>query len=160
MLSFENPHPAMPPAPQLTADVVIRATIKHNGRSYPIDFGAAQASSLAAQHDPELYDSPSTFDPDRFLGENESAAKSNHRLFSKGSRACPGQQHFYVMAKLMMLLVVGRYDFESLDAVPNKTPRVPEWTTMDLVYGDMAFGAGYFSPVPRDGLRMTVTRRE
>ncbi|OJJ66366.1 hypothetical protein ASPBRDRAFT_138187 [Aspergillus brasiliensis CBS 101740] len=44
----------------------------------------------AANHDPEQFDSPMTFIPDRFMGINEAGAGTQHYGYGAGTRMCAG----------------------------------------------------------------------
>jgi len=44
----------------------------------------------AANHDPEQFDSPMKFVPDRFLGINEAGAGTQHYGYGAGTRMCAG----------------------------------------------------------------------
>lgn len=107
-------------------------------------------------YNPKFFPNPGTFDPDRY-GREESPRHA-WRPFERGPRACLGQTLAMDEMKIILLLTVRDFDFQCANLKPNKTQRVP-WTDLDLTFGDLAFQDFVFEARPRDGMPMTVKRR-
>lgn len=137
------------------------ATLTHNGVVYPIDNGVAiQAAAHALHYDPLVYPSPSTFDPSRFINPQTAAsAKQNMRTFSRGSRACLGQNLAQDELKVILLMTVREFEFECVGEFfrPNKVPRTV-YTDLDTIYGDTAFQELGIEAKPRGGVMMKVRK--
>lgn len=62
-----------------------------------------------ALHDPEVYNEPETFDPDRYyLGDAEEKGSKNYLVFGTGPHNCLGQHY----AQLNLALFVGKASVE------------------------------------------------
>jgi cytochrome P450 len=106
----------------------------------------------AIQRDPRYFSSPNTFDPDRFLRPDfHPDSKSAYMPFEKGPRDCIGQQLAILEMKLVLVLTLRYFDFETLyrqDAV-----KVEGW-------GDEAYVTKPLSGKPKDYLPMRVKLRD
>jgi pentalenene oxygenase len=54
------------------------------------------------QHDPDVFDDPGTFDPDRWTPENGSATRGSFLAFGDGRRKCIGEN--FARAELQIIL--------------------------------------------------------
>ncbi|KAJ3076396.1 hypothetical protein HDU98_003652 [Podochytrium sp. JEL0797] len=68
-------------------------------------------------HNPDVFESPETFDPDRWLPENESKRSIYSWLpFSIGPRGCIGRQFAMQEAKIGLAKFLRKFRFETVDA--------------------------------------------
>jgi cytochrome P450 len=105
--------------------------------------------------DSRNYPEPSTFLPDRHLDSYEPKIDRNiWRSFERGMRACLGQDLAMEKMRVILLLTVRWFDFETITK-PSKTQRVG-FTNMDLKLGDQAFQVLRMSAGPRDGMKMRI----
>lgn len=76
-------------------------------------------SQMAVQGSEELYESPMSFNPDRFIGQ-----KPKHKFafipFLTGPRACVGQHMGEMVVKLVGLAMIRRFEFEGVDGYMYK----------------------------------------
>lgn len=64
-------------------------------------------------HDPELWDSPETFDPSRFQGVNKGNINPvQWQPFGSGPRNCVGMRFAMLEAKLTLAKILSKYKFE------------------------------------------------
>lgn len=70
----------------------------------------------AVHRDPEAWERPDTFWPDRFLKENEAKRPPNaYKPFGNGKRACIGKQFALIEATLALARVVHSFDLDGDD---------------------------------------------
>ena len=75
-----------------------------NAKSYTLPPGSVISMSYREMHHhPESFPSPSTFDPERFLGDRKAASMKSFIGFGRGARSCVGQ----ALAWAEMYMVVG-----------------------------------------------------
>lgn len=101
----------------------------------------------------EYFPEPYSFKPERFLGDT--VPRSWFRTFSRGARACLGQNMAMEIMRVVLLLTVRDFDFACADIVPNPKPKCT-YTDMDTIYGDVIFQELSLSAGPRGGMVMTV----
>jgi cytochrome P450 len=92
---------------------------------YRLQAGTAAVVSFYAMHrDPELWDDPLTFDPDRFLPERaQGRSRWQYLPFGGGPRSCIGDHFAMLEATLALATVVRAAGIESLGAdFPLATP--------------------------------------
>jgi cytochrome P450 len=131
-------------------------TLAYNNQIHPIDNNLVVIPvAHTAHYNPELYTQPSTFKPERFLDPET----PNHRTFSRGARACLGQNLAQDELKIILLMTVRDYDFECAGLEPNQRPRT-EFTQLDTVFGDVIFQELGLEAKPRGGMMMRVRRVE
>lgn len=96
---------------------------------YRIDPDDYAVVSLGAVHkDPEVWDEPSRFDPDRFLPENvKKRPPHSYKPFGAGLRACIGRQFAIHEAVLVLATLIHRYE---MTHDPDYDLRVTERLTM------------------------------
>jgi cytochrome P450 len=116
------------------------------------------ANAHSLHYDPKYFPSPSTFSPERFLAPATAAdAKSNMRTFSRGPRACLGQNLAVDELRLILLTTIRDYEFECVGLKPNEKPRV-DWTELDKTFGDICFQKLGLGAEVRDGMMMKVKK--
>ncbi|KAK5652008.1 hypothetical protein OQA88_10911 [Cercophora sp. LCS_1] len=131
-----------------------------NGKTYPVkpnhNFGIMAYSS---HYDPEIFPSPSSFRPERFLGADTedglSFPRNAYRPFERGLRACMGQNLAMEEMRIALVTLARYFDFELVDHNPVKTPRLAH-TDLDTKLGDHAFQKSRFSAGPNGEARMKV----
>jgi cytochrome P450 len=140
----------------LLSDIVYSATLAYNGQTLPIDNNLAVVALAHGLHyDPEVYPNPSTFEPERFMGNNP-LSRNAMRTFGRGARACLGQNLAIEELRVILLLTIRDYDFACANLKPNAAPRVP-FTSLDTVFGDIVFQELGLEAKPRGGMMMTVS---
>lgn len=101
--------------------------------------------------DPDLFNDPDSFAPDRFLGPHGSIPSGAWRPFEKGPRSCVGQGLALIEIKLALVVLCRRFDFEL--AYPQNSPSLANM-------GEQAYPVMEFVPVPAQGMPMRVKLRE
>ncbi len=92
---------------------------------YRVEAGTVAVVSFYAMHrDPELWDDPLTFDPDRFLPErSQGRSRWQYLPFGGGPRSCIGDHFAMLEATLALATIVRAARIESLnDDFPLATP--------------------------------------
>ena len=136
---------------------IFRATLVYNNQTLPIDNNLAIVALPHALHyNPEVYPDPAKFEPERFIGDNP-VPRNAFRTFSRGARACLGQNLAIEELRVILLLTIRDYDFACAGLKPNATPRA-SYTTLDTVYGDIVFQELGMEAKPRGGMMMTVSK--
>jgi len=98
---------------------------------------------------PENFDNPDVFDPERFLGDNLSKMKKDaYRPFEKGSRDCPGQELSMMEMRITLALTIRKFNLKTV-----YSEDAPE------VMGDPAYNVMFSSAGPAQGLPVKVTFR-
>jgi cytochrome P450 len=101
------------------------------------------------QRDETLWDNPNEFDPDRFSAPRKGSTEA-WQPFSTGPRRCIGQQLSIIEAKVICVLTLRWFDFES--AINPEGPSIPGW-------GGRAYQELKVTAKPKDGIPMTVKLR-
>lgn len=80
----------------------------------------------AIQRDPDLWEKPEEFVPERFLGEDgrKRISSSGFLPFSKGARDCIGKYFALLEAKIALAILICRYDGTIVDADEVYTTRL------------------------------------
>ena len=110
---------------------------------YRIEAGTTSTlGRKAVQCDPDLWDEPLTFDPDRFSPENMAARDRWHYLpFGGGPRSCIGDHFAMLEAVLALATLIRRFEIESLGDDFPLTP-ISQWLPTERYLR-------VFAPVPR-----------
>ncbi|XP_070507375.1 probable cytochrome P450 6a14 [Chironomus tepperi] len=78
-------------------------------------------SVYGIHHDPEIYEDPENFNPDRFLPENVANRNSMSFLpFGQGNRICIGERFGYIETKVGLVTLLSKFKFEP--SSKTKTP--------------------------------------
>ncbi|KAG8198890.1 hypothetical protein JTE90_015104 [Oedothorax gibbosus] len=89
-------------------------------QGYKIHKGTTVTANFwAIHHDPNLWNDPDTFDPERFLSQDGKSVKKspNFILFSLGKRACPGETMAYIEIFLYFVSMLQKYAIKLPDGV-------------------------------------------
>ena len=133
-------------------------TLHYEGRDLPIDNNLAIAPNAQDVHyDPRYYPEPTRFRPERWLDPQNEIPRSHFRTFSRGQRACLGQNLAQNVLKVILVMVVRDYEFSCADLKPNARPRA-SYSELDTVYGDVVFQEMGLEAKPRGGMHMTVKK--
>jgi hypothetical protein len=109
-------------------------------------------------YDPRYYPKPDDFRPERFTGNG--IPRSWFRSFSRGSRACLGQNLSLDIMRIILLVTARDFDFACYGLNPNAKPKTI-YTNLDTIYGDVVFQElGGLEARPRGDVMMKVTRSE
>ncbi|KAI0854017.1 cytochrome P450 [Daldinia vernicosa] len=134
------------------------ATVSYQGREYPVDGGLVIVPSWHTMHfDSRYFPEPSAFRPERFLGEG--VPRGWFRSFSRGPRACLGQDLAMDIMRVILLLTVRDFHFEVAGLRPNPKPK-STYTDLDTIFGDIVFQELSMEAKPRGGMMMTVSEKE
>jgi hypothetical protein len=150
------------------------ATITYQNRAYPIDDLVVVPALHTLHYNAAYFPSPSSFRPERFLahGTHPLAAtapsplptgtapeggvpRAWFRSFSRGARACLGQNLAMDEMRVVLLMVVRDFDFACADLAPSAAPRTA-YTDLDTVLGDVVFQELAIEARPRGNVMMTV----
>lgn len=136
-------------------------SIPCEGRHYPVGHQAMIIPNAhTTQMDPHIWTDPKAFRPERFIGEE---GKEIHRFawrpFERGPRACIAQDLAMDELRIMLLLTVRWFDFETIVTEKKEEPRVM-YTDLDKEVGDLAFQMVGMEAGPRKDMRMRVKVRE
>ncbi|KAI4284882.1 MAG: hypothetical protein L6R38_001091 [Xanthoria sp. 2 TBL-2021] len=130
----------MHPLPRVSPDVDIQY------RQWTIPAGTAVGMSGYLMHsDPDVYPSPFTFDPDRWLGDIDPHMLRNFVPFTRGSRNCLGQN--LAQAELSLAIAV------------LFRPGAPRMELFETDVGDTNHVHDFVVPLPRldtKGVRVTI----
>lgn len=107
-------------------------------------------------YDARYFPEPGTFRPERFL--NDGVPRGWFRTFSRGPRACLGQDLAMDDMRVILLLTVRDFDFECARLKPNSKPRAT-FMDLDTVYGDIVFPELAMEAKPRGGMMMAVSEK-
>ena len=89
-----------------------------NSKTYVIPPGSAVSMSYREIHyNPELFPSPTTFDPERFLGENKAANMKWFSAFGRGARGCVGQNLAWAELYMVVGNLFARFDLKLAEGV-------------------------------------------
>ncbi|KAI1804559.1 cytochrome P450 [Daldinia bambusicola] len=133
------------------------ATVSYHGREYPVDDNLVIAPCWHTMHyDPQYFPEPSAFRPERFLGDN--IPRGWFRSFSRGPRACLGQNLAIDIMRVVLLLTARDFHFEVAGLKPNSKPRAT-YTSLDTIFGDIVFQEQSMEAKPRDGMMMMVSEK-
>ncbi|KAF5011448.1 hypothetical protein FDECE_2437 [Fusarium decemcellulare] len=120
-------------------------------------------SSITIHHDPRNFQKPLKFIPDRFLvpdGHHLHPQKNIWRGFQLGPRKCIGQEMAMVVLKIVLVLVVRKFDiemaWEEWDQVQRKNGIKVSKT---LVEGERMYTTGKATSHPKDGAPVHVRLR-
>lgn len=114
----------------------------------------------ATHYDPKHFFDPSRFFPDRFLDTYEPKAhRFAWRPFERGPRTCMGQEMAIENMKIVLLLTARWFDFELLIEDKGGNSDV-QFTELNNLLGDQAFGRVKMSAGPRRGAPMRVKRTD
>ncbi|KAH8195130.1 hypothetical protein TruAng_010713 [Truncatella angustata] len=129
------------------------ATVNYQGQLYPIDDLVIAPVWHTMHYNAEYFPEPTKFKPERFL--NDAVPRPWFRSFSRGARACLGQNLAMDIMRVVLLLTVRDFDFECAGLQPSQKPK-HAYTDLDTVFGDVIFSELAMEAKPRGGVMMTV----
>ncbi len=107
-------------------------------------------------YDPEYFDEPKEFKPERFLAANPTFPRNAYRPFERGLRSCLGQSLAMDEMKIMLVLVARWFDFELKDHQAAEKP-LYSFTDLDTKIGVHAFQTWSFTATPDGKVNMKVS---
>ncbi|TDZ40133.1 putative sterigmatocystin biosynthesis P450 monooxygenase stcS [Colletotrichum trifolii] len=133
-----------------------------NGRRWPVKNLMVVPRAHSTHMDPGVWGQDSkSFRPDRFLGDE---ARDTHRFawrpFERGPRACIAQDLAMDELRIMMLLTVRWFDFETVVGGGGGTSERVMYMDLDSRIGDLAFQMVGMEARPRHDMKMKVKLRE
>ncbi|ORX66822.1 cytochrome P450 [Linderina pennispora] len=94
-------------------------------QGYSIPRTATICVSIAACHrNPKTWENPNTFNPDRFLGEDDEGKLRDLLTFSSGVRVCIGRNLGWLVVYTVLANILRKYNF----ALPENAPYGPQRT--------------------------------
>ncbi|KAK0653141.1 cytochrome P450 [Cercophora newfieldiana] len=129
-----------------------------NGRTYPVRNHYFGIMCYSSHYDPEVFEAPSDFRPERFLGDELEFPRNAYRPFERGLRSCIGQNLAMEEMRISMVVLARFFDFELTGHNPVSVPRLGH-TDLDTKLGDHAFQKSRFSAGPNEAAMMKVTLR-
>ena len=137
------------------------ATVVYNGQTLPLNIKEATfdiaLNGFDTHYNEAVWPNPTKFDPERWLDDSNPVSKSNFRTFSRGSRACLGQNLAMNEMKVVLALLVRDFEFTCVDIKPNSKPKLSV-TNLDTIYGDIVFQELAMSAGVRGGMMVTAKR--
>ena len=106
-------------------------------------------------YDPDLFDEPKQFKPERFTTPDPTFPRNAYRPFERGLRSCMGQTLAMNEMKVLLVMLARWFDFELKGHNPVDTPRLKH-TDLDTVLGDHAFQSCRFTAGPNGDVNMKV----
>jgi hypothetical protein len=110
--------------------------------------------SAVFQRDETIWENPTEFNPDRYSapqpGSTEAGATEAWQPFGSGPQRCIGQQLAFIEAKVISVLTLRWFDFQS--AIKPEVPSILGW-------GGQAYPEFKLTGKPKDGIPMTVKSR-
>uniref|UniRef100_A0A8H7N168 Cytochrome P450 n=1 Tax=Bionectria ochroleuca TaxID=29856 RepID=A0A8H7N168_BIOOC len=106
-------------------------------------------------YDPEVFEDPKRFRPDRFLDGDQSVPRNAYRPFERGVRACIGQALAMDELKISLLMLARWFEFELVDHEPAKEPLFAH-TDLDTKLGKHAFQVHAFTAMPGGSVKMMI----
>ncbi|PHH75451.1 hypothetical protein CDD82_4450 [Ophiocordyceps australis] len=120
-------------------------------------------SSITIHRDPQNFPNPLDFIPERWMapqGHSLYPPKNVWRAFQLGPRKCIGQEMAYVVLKLVLVLVVRRFDIEmAWDEWDDLQTRMGHSPSRKTVNGDRMYTTGKATSHPKDGAPVHVRAR-
>ncbi|KAL7027387.1 hypothetical protein ACKWTF_005423 [Chironomus riparius] len=108
-----------------------------------------QIPMYALHRDPEIYDNPLEFKPERFLNSSNGGGKLKNGIFyapfGDGPRNCIGMRMGKMMTKIGLFTLLSKYSFDVVDK--------------KLLYTEIEFKINQFSVGPKDALNLRATKR-
>ena len=97
------------------------------GTDITLPEGVSVMIPLASLHmDPEFWENPTEFDPERWNAENKSKIRTGtYGPFGMGPRACLGSNFAKFMMKMIIVYMARFYDVENCDNLPKDFKRDP-----------------------------------
>ena len=100
---------------------------------------------FSLHRDPEYWENPDEFIPERFLPENKAKIRhGTYQPFGQGPRQCLGYNYVRYVIKLTLAYMLRNFNIENTENLPKMFDFNPET----------------FLPTPKDGLKVKFTRRE
>ncbi|KAL2131359.1 hypothetical protein VTI74DRAFT_5194 [Chaetomium olivicolor] len=130
-------------------------SFEYEGRTYPVRNHQFAVLGHSIHYDPEVFDDPKEFRPERFLTPDPTFPRSGYRPFERGLRSCMGQTLAMEEMKIVLLMLARWFDFELMHHNPVAEPRVGH-TNLDTILGDHAFQNSRFSAGPNGDVKMKV----
>ena len=99
---------------------------------------------FSLHRDPEYWDDPDEFIPERFAPENKAKIRNGiYQPFGQGPRQCMGYNYARYVIKLTVAYLLRNFNIENPENLPQKFDFNPET----------------FLPTPKDALKVKFTRR-
>ncbi|KAI2616233.1 cytochrome P450 [Hypoxylon sp. NC1633] len=138
------------------------AVIKETLRLFPVGFGYPVDDLVIVpcwhtmHFDSRYFPERSAFRPERFMGD--SVPRGWFGTFSRGSRACLGENLAIDIARVTLLLTMRDFNFDCAGLEPNPKPK-STYTDLDTVFGDIVFQELAIEARPRGGMMMAANER-
>jgi cytochrome P450 len=130
--------------------------LEHKGTRHPLlKNHLLSIMTQSIHYDPEVFEDPKRFWPDRFLDADRPIPRSAYRPFERGVRACIGQTLAMDEMKISLVMLARWLDFELVDHQPAKKPLFTH-TDLDTKLGKHAFQVHAFTAMPAGSVKMRI----
>lgn len=103
---------------------------------------------IGIQNDPQYFENPDVFDPDRFSSENRSKiATCTYMPFGEGPRRCAGMNLAKLQARIIIFHILKNFKITAVDKTPKNLWEENVWSTSN------------FLPMLTDGLWVKLEKR-
>ncbi|CAI6100040.1 unnamed protein product [Clonostachys chloroleuca] len=132
--------------------------LEHKGAKYPLLKNHLLGIMTQSIHyDPEVFEDPKRFWPDRFLDADWPILRNAYRPFERGVRACIGQALAMDELKISLVMLARWFEFDLVDHQPAKEPLFTH-TDLDTKLGKHAFQVHAFTAMPAGSVKMRIRR--
>jgi cytochrome P450 len=134
--------------------------LEYKGKNYPVLKDHLLGIMTPTMHyDPEIFDDPKRFWPDRFLDISRPVPHNAYRPFERGVRACIGKVLAMDEMKISLVMMARFFDFELVQHQPAKESLFTHMD-MDKRLGKHAFQVHAFTAMPAGPVEMRVRRAD
>uniref|UniRef100_A0A8H7KBD1 Cytochrome P450 n=1 Tax=Bionectria ochroleuca TaxID=29856 RepID=A0A8H7KBD1_BIOOC len=132
--------------------------LEHKGAKYPLlKDHLLGIMTQSIHYDPEVFEDPKRFRPERFLCEDRPVLRNAYRPFERGVRACIGQTLAMDELKISLVMLARWFEFELVDHEPAKEPLFTH-TDLDTKLGKHEFQVHAFTAMAAGSVKMRIRR--
>ncbi|EEH22863.2 hypothetical protein PABG_05074 [Paracoccidioides brasiliensis Pb03] len=110
--------------------------VMYEGKKLPLTDQIILVCNMIIHYNPEIFPSPGDFQPERFT--TQIVPKDAWRPFERGLRGCIGQDLAMMEMRMVLLIVLRSFDFETLGTNERKYPAAT-YTNLHTIFGDLVY---------------------
>ncbi|EEH42401.2 uncharacterized protein PADG_07221 [Paracoccidioides brasiliensis Pb18] len=110
--------------------------VMYEGKKLPLTDQIILVCNMIIHYNPEIFPSPGDFQPERFT--TQIVPKDAWRPFERGLRRCIGQDLAMMEMRMVLLIVLRSFDFETLGTNERKYPAAT-YTNLHTIFGDLVY---------------------